>query len=378
MNWRGERSRGWGGWAEKGAEVNETFRFVCPNNPAARAKTLRPAWRAARPLSLHRRLPRQAALSLAGQRLRRGAQLLLRPLPPGGEGGRPRSRCRRATVRGSRHRHRDAARQRADGDRSGSSWLAGSGRRQSASRPLPPLPDGQHHPAGRRSRGAAAGLGRKVALDLFSPGLAQLVGQDYRASSRHCAWAKPMTYRVALGPAGLAPGNSGAGRRRRAQLRSRRSADRRLGGAPCGGIRRRDAAGRRASRRCRCRSSRRKSLRRSATMAPVPVYFGLELVRHPGVIDITPALVEAMVRAGRAANAAGLIISWDLMHAPMDGIEALAAALSGAGKGPSGRRCPRVHCDRRCVQTVGTALRALAAPSFSSPRRPASPRRSPW
>ena len=41
VNWRGERSRGWGGWAEKGAEVNETFRFVCPNNPVAREKTLR-------------------------------------------------------------------------------------------------------------------------------------------------------------------------------------------------------------------------------------------------------------------------------------------------------------------------------------------------
>src|SRR6516225_1958476 len=41
VDWRGERSRGWGGWAEKGGEVSETFRFVCPNNPAARAKTLR-------------------------------------------------------------------------------------------------------------------------------------------------------------------------------------------------------------------------------------------------------------------------------------------------------------------------------------------------
>ena len=62
--------------------------------------------RTARPLSLHRRLPRQDALSLARQRLRRGASLLLRPLPPGGEGGRPRPRCRRATVRRSRHRDR--------------------------------------------------------------------------------------------------------------------------------------------------------------------------------------------------------------------------------------------------------------------------------
>jgi hypothetical protein len=34
-----------------------------------------------------------------------------------------------------------------------------------------------------------------------------------------------------------------------------------------------------------------------------------------------------MVRAGRAANAAGLIISWDLMHAPTDGLQALAGAV---------------------------------------------------
>jgi hypothetical protein len=36
VNWRGARSRGWGGWAEKGG-VEETFRFAC--NPAVREKT---------------------------------------------------------------------------------------------------------------------------------------------------------------------------------------------------------------------------------------------------------------------------------------------------------------------------------------------------
>ena len=36
---RGARSRGWGRWAEKGGNVEETFRFACPNNPAVRQKT---------------------------------------------------------------------------------------------------------------------------------------------------------------------------------------------------------------------------------------------------------------------------------------------------------------------------------------------------
>ncbi|MBV8107253.1 MAG: hypothetical protein JO223_22055 [Hyphomicrobiales bacterium] len=47
---------------------------------------------------------------------------------------------------------------------------------------------------------------------------------------------------------------------------------------------------------------------------------------QPGVIDIKPAQVLDMVSVGRAANAAGLIISWDLMHAPPDGVKALAEA----------------------------------------------------
>ena len=61
-------------------------------------------------------------------------------------------------------------------------------------------------------------------------------------------------------------------------------------------------------------------------LAPVPVYFGLELVRQPGVIDVDPAHVADMVKAGRAANAAGLVISWDLMHAPIECVRALAEA----------------------------------------------------
>jgi hypothetical protein len=46
-------------------------------------------------------------------------------------------------------------------------------------------------------------IGRKVSLDLFSPCLARLVGQDYGLLKRYCDWAKQMTYRLAQGPAGL-------------------------------------------------------------------------------------------------------------------------------------------------------------------------------
>jgi hypothetical protein len=45
--------------------------------------------------------------------------------------------------------------------------------------------------------------GLVVGLDLFSPSIAPLVGQDYGKLSVYCDWIKPMTYCRAIGPAGL-------------------------------------------------------------------------------------------------------------------------------------------------------------------------------
>jgi hypothetical protein len=53
----------------------------------------------------------------------------------------------------------------------------------------------------------------------------------------------------------------------------------------------------------------------------------LELVRHPGVIDITSEQVMEMMKVGRANSAAGVVISWDLMHAPLDLIKTLASVI---------------------------------------------------
>lgn len=50
---------------------------------------------------------------------------------------------------------------------------------------------------------AARARGVSVALDLFSPSLAPLVGQDYVRLSSLADWIKPMVYLSAQGPAGL-------------------------------------------------------------------------------------------------------------------------------------------------------------------------------
>ena len=201
VNWRGERSRGWGGWAEKGSGVEETFRFACPNNPAARQKAIGRlrellARYAFAGVFLDKiRFPSPAngvdeMLSCFCDHCRDAAErvdldldtvvkaLADRAIDPGGSLGETR------------------------GDEP-SPWLvallAGSSvlsrffrfRADSVARLVGELAE------------EAQRMGRKVSLDLFSPCLAGLVGQDYARLKRHCDWAKPMTYRLAQGPAGL-------------------------------------------------------------------------------------------------------------------------------------------------------------------------------
>ena len=172
----------------------------------------------------------------------------------------------------------------------------------------------------------ASHLGRKVSLDLFSPGLASVVGQDYRALSRYSVWAKPMTYRVAMGPAGLRLEIPALVEGVAAMFDLSESSISDWAAVHVPGF---DSDTLRLTRESAVPLSMMTSEIAEAvrSMRPVPVYFGLELVSHPGVIEITPALVNDMVRAGRKARAAGTIISWDLMHAPVNGLEALAAAV---------------------------------------------------
>ena len=166
-------------------------------------------------------------------------------------------------------------------------------------------------------------MGRKVSLDLFSPCLAPLVGQDDRVLKQHRDWAKPMTYRLALGPAGLrleipaliegVASRFGLDEARIVEWSARHAAfhkdalhETRELAVPISFI--------------------QAEIEAAVRTSPAPVYFGLELVRQPGVIGVDRRHVVDMVKAGRAADAAGLVISWDLMHAPIDCVRALAEA----------------------------------------------------
>jgi hypothetical protein len=323
VNWRGERSRGWGGWTEKGSRVEETFRFACPNNPASRRKTVS---------RLRQLLRRYDFDGLFLDKIRF-------PSPANGVDEMLScfcGHCRDAAlnvdldldsvVKVLADRAIDLCVSRGEtGDDEARSWLdALVASNPMLSRFLRFRADSVTALVAELADEARR-MGRKISLDLFSPCLARLVGQDYRRLKPHCDWAKPMTYRLALGPAGLRleiPALIG-GVASRFSLNEARIVDwsarhaafdgdmlseTRQQGVPIPFIRREIDAAVRA-------------------LAPVPIYFGLELVRQTGVIDVDRAHVVDMVKAGRAANAAGLVISWDLMHAPIDCIRALAEAV---------------------------------------------------
>ena len=324
VNWLGHRSRGWGGWAEKATDVAETFRFACPNNPAVRAKAL------TRVRELLTRYPFDgifldkirfpspasgldevvscfcdhccSAASAVGLDLKDVARIFERGL---------------AAIETPRSFGRQGE---------GRSWLARlAGADSLLSRFLRFRSDSIEKLVAQ-ARAEASRLGREVSIDLFSPGLAPLVGQDYSGLAKYCDWVKPMTYRIAQGPAGL-----------RLEIPALVEGAARMLGLSEASI----VAW--ASRHLPGFEADTLRLMREHAVPlqvivpeiaaavrlvhPVPVFLGLELVYHPGVVEITPEHVIDMVRAGRKANVAGAIVSWDLMHAPMDGIRALAAAV---------------------------------------------------
>jgi len=326
VNWKGERSHGWGGWAEKGGEVEETFRFACPNNPSVRRKALQ---------RLREFMGRYAFTGIFLDKIRF-------PSPANGMDEVLScfcGYCRReakagdldldAVVKVVADRAIEPPSRSDEGRAGAHSWLEMiASANPILSRFLKFRSDSITRLVAELAEETRS-LGRKVSLDLFSPCLASLVGQDYRRLSRHCSWAKPMTYRIAKGPAGLRLEIPALfeGVARLVRLDERRALDWCARHVPAFD---RDLLDRTREKAVPLRFIQSEIEAAVRAMHPVPVYFGLELVSQPGVIDTKPADVLEMVRAGRATAAAGLVISWDLMHAPLNAVEALAEAVSPA------------------------------------------------
>lgn len=323
VNWRGERSRGWGGWAEQQADVHETFRFACPNNPEARRKTLSQIGRLLDRYpfdgifldKMRFPSPANGADDMVScfcphcQEAAAATGLDLKALARLSEAGRLGEEIRRDVEVAA-----------------GVLWTDKVLADTSLLRSFLRFRSDSITSLVAEASAEARTRGRRVALDLFSPSLAPLVGQDYSRLGQYADWVKPMTYRVARGPASL-----------RLELPALIANLAKLSGSTpaeiiawCAThIARGDAGLFDVIDRVGVPFEivRDEIAMAVRSMDPVPVYFGLELISYAGSFETTPADVIGAVRAGQGAEAAGAIISWDLMHAPADGLAALAGAL---------------------------------------------------
>ncbi len=164
--------------------------------------------------------------------------------------------------------------------------------------------------------------GMRLGLDLFSPAFAEVVGYDLTDLSKLADWVKPMTYQFAMGPAGLRLETSAL-----------------IEGLMSGFGLSRD----RIFEICRenipwftpeqyqllkekevpmewIESEMRVAVQK---MTGTPVYFGIECVSFPGVIDVHPEQAAALVQAAMNAGGDGAVLSWDLMHMPIENLRAM-------------------------------------------------------
>ncbi len=161
--------------------------------------------------------------------------------------------------------------------------------------------------------------GMEVGLDCFSPGLAQMVGQDLRTLGDSADWIKVMSYAHTLGPAGLPfellglydELTLGAG------LSEAEALDclSRAVSLPLPATRQ-GLAGQGLSPQ-----ALENEVRRGVAASPAPLLAGFELVEIEGVAQLNPAQISTDLAAIRRANPAGLAISWDLRHIPLERLE---------------------------------------------------------
>lgn len=164
--------------------------------------------------------------------------------------------------------------------------------------------------------------GMKLGFDLFSPSFAEIIGYDYEKLKLYADWVKPMTYQYAFGPAGL----------RLETISLIEGVQKEFG------VREEEIFCNSSSFIPWFTSEKYQELKETAVpmewiesemkasmqmMAGTPVYFGLECVSFPGVIDVKPDEAAALLSAAFRNGADGAVLSWDLMHLPIENLRAM-------------------------------------------------------
>jgi hypothetical protein len=164
-----------------------------------------------------------------------------------------------------------------------------------------------------------------VGLDCFSPSLCNLVGQALGDLDRCADWSKVMSYGHTLGPAGLPFELLGLADWLVDGCRMSEPAALSLLGAATG----LPLPPTRAALRTQGLPPAALSheMRRGRAAGVKTLLAGIELVELAGVAQLSQAQILADLQTLRTSDMAGLVISWDLWHIPLERLAWVAAVM---------------------------------------------------
>lgn len=172
--------------------------------------------------------------------------------------------------------------------------------------------------------------GVKLGFDLFSPSFAEIVGYDYEVLKQYADWVKPMTYQFAFGPAGLRLETISLveGIEKEFGLSEEALFSGAAAAVPWFTPEKYRELKETAVPMEWIRAEMKASME---LMKGTPVYFGLECVSFPGVIDVKPDEAAALLSAAMDQSADGVVLSWDLMHMPFENLSAMRSVYDECG-----------------------------------------------
>jgi|GEM_PF-7003714 len=171
--------------------------------------------------------------------------------------------------------------------------------------------------------------GRRLGLDIFSPSLSWLVGQDYSILKNNCSWMKPMIYCSGLGPACIPTETVSLARELQKLNQRLRDEDliymisrfldlplhyKNLSEIEARGL---------PAELVRLETMRAKE----AVEERVPIYTGIEAV-STDVFPISPERVESYVKNALEGGADGIVISWDIKLVPDENLKVIKKAIA--------------------------------------------------
>jgi len=161
--------------------------------------------------------------------------------------------------------------------------------------------------------------GREVGLDCFSPALTWMVGQDLAALDAQSEWIKIMSYGHTMGPAGLPFELLGLANWLVDQYEIEEE-------EALSWLSRGSGLALPSTRKTLCQEgltpqAMAAETRRARSARVSILLAGIELVDLEGITRLNEAQITQDLRAFQSAGAHGLVLSWDLLHIPLERLE---------------------------------------------------------